>query len=105
MKKDLLLSLAAIEAAPKRSVGIADSAVQMFTKGLLLMLRKNKNWKRLYRVLTLYTTANGAKKPPLGLLKLLNNLKRFAKTLTAVANPVSGLVEGKLVLTLMKVNF
>jgi hypothetical protein len=40
MKKDLLLSLAAIEAAPQRSVGIADSAVQMFTKGLLLMLQK-----------------------------------------------------------------
>jgi hypothetical protein len=43
MKKDLLISLAAIEAAPKRSVGIADSAVQMFTKGLPLMLPKKRN--------------------------------------------------------------
>jgi hypothetical protein len=34
MKKDLLLSLAATEAAPQRSEGIADSAVQMLTKGL-----------------------------------------------------------------------
>jgi hypothetical protein len=42
MKKDLLLSLAAIEAAPQRSEGIADSAVQMFIKGLLLMLQNKK---------------------------------------------------------------
>jgi hypothetical protein len=42
MKKDLLLSLAAIEAAPQRSEGIGDSSVQMFTKGLLLMLQKKK---------------------------------------------------------------
>jgi hypothetical protein len=43
MKKDLLLSLAAIEATPQRSEGIADSAVQMFIKGLPLMLQKTKN--------------------------------------------------------------
>jgi hypothetical protein len=42
MKKDLLLSLAAIEAVPKRSEGIADSAVQMFNIDLLLMLQKKK---------------------------------------------------------------
>jgi hypothetical protein len=40
MKKDLLLSLAAIEAAPQRSEGIADSAVQMFIIDLWLMLLK-----------------------------------------------------------------
>jgi hypothetical protein len=40
LKKDLLLSLAAIEAAPKRSEGTADSAVQMFIVDLLLMLLK-----------------------------------------------------------------
>jgi hypothetical protein len=43
MKKDLLLSLAAIEAAPQRSEGIADSAVQMFIRDLLLMLPKKRN--------------------------------------------------------------
>ena len=42
MKKDILLSIAAIEAAPQRSEGIADSAVQMFIKGLLLMLQNKK---------------------------------------------------------------
>jgi hypothetical protein len=39
VKKDILLSLAAIEAAPKRSEGTADSAVQMFNIDLLLMLQ------------------------------------------------------------------
>jgi hypothetical protein len=43
MKKDFLLSLAAIEAAPQRSVGIADSAVQMFIRDLLLMLQKRNS--------------------------------------------------------------
>ena len=38
MKKYLLLSLAAIEAAPQRSGGTADSAVQIFNIDLLLML-------------------------------------------------------------------
>jgi hypothetical protein len=42
MKKDLLLSLAAIEAAPKRSEGTADSAVQMPHIVLLLMLQNKK---------------------------------------------------------------
>jgi hypothetical protein len=42
MKKDLLLNLAAIEAAPQRSGGIADSAVQMFIRDLLLMLQKKE---------------------------------------------------------------
>ena len=42
MKKDSLPSLAAIEAAPQRSGGIADSAVQKLSKDLLLMLLKKK---------------------------------------------------------------
>jgi hypothetical protein len=47
MKKDLLLSLAAIEAAPQRSGGIADSAVQMLTIDLLLMLlKKNRSHQK-----------------------------------------------------------
>jgi hypothetical protein len=33
---------------------------------------------------TSYLTANGAKKPPLGLYDLSNNLKSVTKTLTAV---------------------
>jgi hypothetical protein len=44
MKKDLLLSLAAIEAAPQRSGGIADSAVQIFIRDLLLMLQKRNSY-------------------------------------------------------------
>jgi hypothetical protein len=70
MKKDLLLSLAAIEAAPQRSEGTADSAVQMFIRDLWLMLPKKIKIGTafLYHVLTLYTTANGAKKPPLAVV-------------------------------------